>query len=252
MKSVLLIEDHPAHQRDLMEAFGLARDPYVFDVTIAATVDDAVDRLRESLREHRYFDVIILDVELIEGSGDSGGLKLNLRLAIAAEFGVQTVRIVYTGVYRALKDCVDAMRHGAWDYLDRLTDPPRAVVASAISRLQQLDIRQNQEKKIAEDWLPANYYWLEERFAGKLIALWHEPNVHFIRRHIPDHFPDDTPLFWPADECLAVAEDAFELEQRLSVWRAAHRQPWEQPFLLQIPQVPEVCRVEDSLERKEV
>jgi hypothetical protein len=88
----------------------------------------------------------------------------------------------------------------------------QVVVDSAIARLQQLDLRREQEKHIATNWLPENLRALQARYGRQLIALWHEPEVKVI----------------------ASGRDAFELEVNLKDWRIQHA-AWEQPFIVQIP-----------------
>jgi hypothetical protein len=86
------------------------------------------------------------------------------------------------------------------------------VVDSALAALRQMDTRRIQEQKISEEWLPRNIWRLEQIYGGKLIALWHEPEVQVI----------------------GAGADGFELENVLQEWRGQHRL-WEQPFIVRIP-----------------
>ena len=104
------------------------------------------------------------------------------------------------------------------------TDTPLAqlVVDSAVSRLRQLDQRREQESLICSGWLPRNILDLQERYGGKLVALWHAPVVYVV----------------------ASGRDAFDLEEGLKDWRRGH-EAWEQPFVVRIPPRDGDCGEED-------
>jgi hypothetical protein len=84
-----------------------------------------------------------------------------------------------------------------------------------VTRLRQLDVRAEQDKRISAEWLPQNLHRLckKHRPRGfRMLALWHQPKVREI----------------------AVARDAFDLVGKLERWRQSHR-PWEVPYIVEMP-----------------
>lgn len=209
-KMVLILEDEKSISLIVKERFLDCNQrpacPYQFEVDEAYVVPDFVRMVRA-----KHYDVVVLDVRLEE---ETSGLGASFRLY--EQLGWEKpIRIFLTG-YPSYRDCVTAMRYGAWDYIvkEDLDDTPMAqvVVNSAITRLRQIDLRQEQTKRISADWLPRNLRELQPEFGGKIIAVWHRPEVAII----------------------ASGSDAFELEDQLKEWRNGH-EPWEQPFIVEIP-----------------
>ena len=224
-KTVLIVDDDAVLRsiliREFMRCNKEADCPYQFQVDGAESYSEAIDKIRAK----KDYDVIVLDIKMEE---HASGLKLNFELALAAQFGTRTpVRILFTGVAKDIPTCVEAMRRGAWDFIVKTdvgnTPAARIVVISALNRLRQLDLRSEQERRIARGWLPTHLRQLEERYGGQIIALWHKPEVTVI----------------------ASGRDAFEVEDKLKEWRVQHKnRPWEQPYLVQIPAVPHDYQVE--------
>jgi DNA-binding NtrC family response regulator len=209
-KTVLIVEDETSISFIVKERFLDCNKrpdcPYQFEVEEARTTPDFVRMVRA-----KHYDVVVLDVRLEE---KTSGLVASFRLY--QQLGWEKpIRIFLTG-YPTYPDCVTAMRHGAWDYIvkEDEDDIPMAqvVVNSAMTRLRQLDLRREQAKTISGDWLPRNLRELQSQFGGKIIAVWHRPQVDII----------------------ASGSDAFELEDQLKDWRDEH-EPWEQPFIVEIP-----------------
>lgn len=185
---------------------------YEFDVDTEQTVAGCVGRLRTT-----PYDVLILDLvfEPDRGRERREGLDVALLAGIQAELGWDgPIRIVVTG-YPRHEDCVRIMRTGAWDYITKEDVGDRSffdiVVDSALARLRELDFRKSLERKISSEWLPAHYHELGEQFGGKIVALWHEPEIKVI----------------------ASGEDVFALNEELGSWPASHAE-WEKPYLLRI------------------
>ncbi|MCI0563870.1 MAG: response regulator [Nitrososphaera sp.] len=212
-KIVLIVDDEPRMCESLKDRFTDCNENvdclYKFEADVALSVAECVQKVRA-----KSYDVIVLDVRLEEE--EEGGLKANLGLALREESGPERpVRIIFTG-YPSYKQCVEAIRHGAWDYIVKEdvddTSMFQIVVDSALKRLQQLDLRRELEQQIAAEWLPQHFHELQAKYGGQLVALWHRPKV----------------------EVLADGVDAFELEAKLKDWRTQHA-AWEQPYIVQIP-----------------
>jgi hypothetical protein len=159
------------------------------------------------------YDVIVLDMVI---ETERAGLEAAFAFQLSQQLGWEVpVRIIFTG-WPDWRQCVQAMRNGVWDYIRKedVGETPAAqiVVESALSRLKQLDLRREHERRIADDWLPRNVWKLLPEHAGKLVAIWHQPEVTVI----------------------ASGVDAFELEANLRSWREQHF-TWEEPFIVEIP-----------------
>jgi len=102
---VLLVEDNPADAdlvREYIEAEGTGNQ---FDVCHVVRLRDALQQLRE-----RTFDVILTDFNLPDGTGI--GMLEELRRHVPA-----TPIVVITGTSNDMGLALDALRHGAQDYL---------------------------------------------------------------------------------------------------------------------------------------
>ncbi len=98
--SILVVEDENVIRNTLREF--LAGDGY--DVVTAATVDEALNRIRG-----RDFDVAVCDVQLPDGDG------INLLRKIH-QFNPKTFVLVITA-YATVENAVEAFHAGAYDYL---------------------------------------------------------------------------------------------------------------------------------------
>lgn len=208
-KQVLIVDDECRMAEALKDRFtdcnSNAECPYEFDVDVANSAAECVERIR-----NKDYDLTVLDVLMEE---EDSGLRINFEILYELRWEVP-IRIVFTG-FPKYRDCVEAMRSRAWDYIVKEdvgnTSMFQIVVDSAIARLRQLDLRRTQESQIAGAWLAQHDFELRERYAGQLVALWHDPEVRVI----------------------AFGRDAFELEERLRDWRQQHL-PWQQPFILEV------------------
>lgn len=220
-KAVLIVDDEKSMAEALASRFRSCNRnpdcPYAFTVRIALSTEESIREIRKKHKGNSHYDVVILDVVM---ESVSSGVEAALALDIEGN-PHSPVRVIFTG-HPSQRDCVQAMRYDAWDYIVKKdvgeTPATQVVVNSVIHRLRQLDIRAEQERLITHDWLPRNFRRLrsDSREAGeRLIALWHEPEVHEV----------------------ADAQDAFELLERLGPWRASH-EIWEEPYIVQIPADP--------------
>lgn len=218
-KAVLIVDDEPRMCEILKDRFTDCNEkadcPYNFEVDVALSAAECIQKVRvkETEADEPPYDVIVLDVRM---EMETSGLEASLPWALYQHLGWEVpIRIIFTG-YPSYRQCVEAMRYDAWDYIVKedvgTTPATQIVVDSAVTRLQQLDLRREQEQLIAADWLPRHLWNLQPEYGGKLVAIWHQPEIKVI----------------------ASGRDAFELEGNLKDWRRQHA-AWEQPFLVQIP-----------------
>ena len=216
-KEVLIVDDEPRMCESLRDQFTDCNEeancPYEFEVDVALSAAECVKKVRSKNAGAGKlpYDVIVLDIRMEE---EKSGLEASS--ALHQQLGWEApVRIIFTG-FPSYRQCVEAIHHGAWDYIVKedvgVTLAAQIVVDSALARLQQIDLRQEQERRIAEDWLPRRLRELQEEYGGQFVALWDEEEVAVI----------------------ASGRDTFELETRLKDWRKQHKY-WEQPMVVLIP-----------------
>ncbi len=98
--SVLIIDD----EKEMRNSLKVLLSHSGFTAVTAASVEDGLDFL-----SHDYFDVVITDFFLPDGTGSD-------ILKYCREYCPKTRVIVMTG-YASLETAVDALRHGAFDYV---------------------------------------------------------------------------------------------------------------------------------------
>ncbi len=218
VRHVLLVDDHLFTCRDLRAAF-LAHhsDPeaaFEFEVDMATTIAEAIEKVR-ARESSNQFHVIVLDLSFHSPGVDREGLRIADALGLCLRLG-QTipVEIIFSG-YADVKNCVQAMRHGAWDVIDKAEDsdgdPYDRVVVSAVSRLKALDLQEHLAT-VAVEYLQTRIASLQRTYGGRLVAIWHEPEVGVI----------------------ADGRDVFDLENNLHSWREIHP-GGTYPFITRIP-----------------
>lgn len=220
VKKVLIVDDEEEWREDLALEFQAASQeedcPYEFAVTSVEKLVDGAEAIREHARNNEHFDVMLFDLWMPDLSGKFS-MSAGLRATEAARFSRGTLEnlpviIVYTG-HATYQNCVQSIRGGAWDYIVKNepapVSPPRRVVASAISRLLELDIAQELREEI-DKWYPLHSADIKSRYGGTLIALWHKPEVRIVASGIDD----------------------FDLERNLMEWRREHKT--EQPYVFSV------------------
>jgi DNA-binding NarL/FixJ family response regulator len=233
LKRVLVVDDDLLVRNSLRSefakynrkdgAFVFKRDPAsTIDDTIdtASTIDAAIDAIKAKRGTHQY-DVLVLDLSFDENGTDRSGLML------AGAFGLYRrlreevpVVIVFSG-FTELRYCVHTMRCGAWDMIDKRVgeggeNAYAQVVASAVSRLQALDL-QDLLNDVAVKWVEQHMTELQTRYGGQVVAVWHEPHM----------------------EIVAAGKDVFDLEIQLEAWRR-DRPEWMYPLIVRISAATDV------------
>jgi DNA-binding NtrC family response regulator len=220
VKKVLIVDDEEDWRNDLTYEFQASSQeedcPYEFTVTSVESLLSGVEAIRKNAENSEYFDVMVFDLWMDDLSG-AFSTSAGLRATEALRFSRKTlddlpVIIVYTG-HAAYQTCVQAIRGGAWDYIVKNEPasviPPKRVVASALSRLRELDVAQELREAI-DKWYPLHAAEIKVGYVGKLIALWHKPKV----------------------EVIGTGIDNFDLERNLTDWRREHKT--EQPYVLTV------------------
>ncbi len=163
---VLVVDDDPM----VAALYEKALTENGYEVITAATGEEALDRLAG-----QQFDAAVVDL-ILPGIG---GMEV---VAAAHQADPQTVVIIITG-YASLDSAIEAVRHGAFDYLRKPTDVGQLLETlehgiegqELLKRNQRLlaDIDQtNREMRISQATLKERVRQLQERL-GALVELGH-------------------------------------------------------------------------------
>jgi CheY-like chemotaxis protein len=161
---VLVIDDEESSLKQVHKLLSDTPGPdgHPFDVTAVASHQDALQRLDE-----RY-DVIITD--MVMGQKETEGLDILGKLV-----GQSPVTIVLTA-RAAFPNCVEAMRMGAWDYLEKVpldgSDPYENLLRS-INRGYQARLATPNEVVMFHDslWVRDHMGELMKKYPGELVAV---------------------------------------------------------------------------------
>jgi DNA-binding NtrC family response regulator len=163
---VLLIEDHREDLRELENLFKSTKPPWGdhYDIVSCQNYKEAL----VPTNGQPPFDILVTDMKM--GSAANEGLEVlryfSNRLPIA---------IVITG-YPTIRNCVDAMKAGAWDYIEKYppdeTDPYERLNSSIHQACQER--RKNPERgepNPDSEWINEHYEELSKNYPGSLVAV---------------------------------------------------------------------------------
>ncbi|MDI6734722.1 MAG: response regulator [bacterium] len=171
-KTVLIIEDERIMLEAIKFEFETNKD-YEFEVTGVGTEKEAIKLLTEieQKEDMQPFDVMIIDVKLEE---EKSGVELLglLSLTEYADKCGKSIKIVFTG-WPEYEDCVRCMRHGGYDYIvkGKKGKSIAKVVDSAVSRLKEIERREQERKYIDEEWMFKHRKDFRGKYAGQYIAV---------------------------------------------------------------------------------
>lgn len=182
--TILLVEDE-TDQREALRALLVEED---CEVTEAEGEQQA-----KELLDGQKFDIVISDMWL--ESRDSG-LRLPSLLKSPFHLGLHTALIIYTA-YPAYRQCVEAMRLGAYDYISKLEDNAIAVLIESCKKAtveikewaedrDHVYVQDNQDKLFAE----YGERWIAVR--GQEVICSSEDLTHLyedLRRNFPQARP---------------------------------------------------------------
>jgi len=162
---VLAIDDQPEALKQIEKAISAAKGPdkKPYDVVALADHNEALKRL-----EAERFDVVITD--MVMGMEDAEGLRVLEKL-----IGKSPITIVLTA-YPKIPNCVEAMRAGAWDYLEKEpadgSDAYENLLASLKKACQRrLDNPESGRSPEDAKWVQEHLGDLMRDYAGKVVAV---------------------------------------------------------------------------------
>lgn len=162
---VLVVDDQPEVLAQIRKAVEAAQGPDGIPYNVEAMTDhqEALDKL-----EKERFDVVITD--MVMGAGEEDGLTILRRLTDKSP-----ITIVLTA-YPSIPNCVESMRAGAWDYLEKIPedggDPYDNLLSSlkmaVCERLAKPEAgRYNPDAK----WIHEHMADLMEKYPGRVVAV---------------------------------------------------------------------------------
>jgi len=128
MAKILLVDDDARWRKDM----AWATRGTGAEIVTAASTEEAMQRIAEE-----DFDVVVTDLELVQGTRDVGGLKV---LQAAKEKDIYTQVIVCTAVGTPAIS-VQAMGLGAFDYMERNPVGTEHLTLLGIKVAQALEFR---------------------------------------------------------------------------------------------------------------
>jgi len=191
MKQILIIEDDEDMRAYLKRVFEIDKE-IGFNVTTAETVKEAEKWLKE-----KPFDVAIVDLRLAEY--EDGGLKIIKSISsIFRTSNPGILPIIYTA-YPSYETCVEAMRQGAWDYIDKNSEDSINKVLKSIK--EGLERRFSSETGPDSHWLEQHQSELKKNYPDKFVALidgeiidGHE-NLDELKEKMKKKYPDKKPYY---------------------------------------------------------
>jgi DNA-binding NtrC family response regulator len=169
---VLVVDDQQEDLKQIVRCLeserGLDGKPY--EVVALADPDEASDLLGQ-----QSFDAVIVDMLM---TTPERGLDILRKLV-----GKSPISIVLTA-HALFPNCVQAMRLGAWDYIDKLSgDPFDALLRSLRDACQyRVDHPDGGRSNPESPWVQENLQTLLEQYEGEVVAI--------LDRRVVDHDKD--------------------------------------------------------------
>jgi DNA-binding NtrC family response regulator len=170
---VLVIDDQPEALKQIEKALVSAEGPDGRPYAVVAMADHHAASKR---LETEHFDVVITD--MVMGTEEDEGLEVLRELA-----GKSPITIVLTA-YPSIPNSVEAMRAGAWDYLEKVPADGGDAYENLLRSLRQAYEyrRANPEAGWSNPdstWVRQQFAELVREFAGEMVAV--------VDRQVVDH-----------------------------------------------------------------
>jgi len=186
---VLAIDDQPEALKQIEKAVSAATGPddKKYDVTALTDHEEAIERL-----EKDRFDVVITD--MVMGMEEKEGLDV-LRTLI----GKSPITIVLTA-FPSIPNCVEAMRAGAWDYLEKVPADGSDAYENLLKSLEaacRRRVEQPESGRSSQDaqWVQAHLGELMREYAGEAVAVLdqkvvdHDTSYTRLQKRLKQAFP---------------------------------------------------------------
>jgi DNA-binding NtrC family response regulator len=191
---VLAIDDQPEVLKQIEKAIADAEGPDGKPYDVVALTDhlEAFERL-----DAEHFDVVITD--MVMGADQDEGLAILHKLS-----GQSPITIVLTA-YPSIPNCVEAMRAGAWDYLEKVpADGSDAYENLLRSLADACRFRaERPEHGLANPdakWVHEHFAELLDEYGGEVIAVLygkvvdHDKDYRALRRRVAQEYAVARPM----------------------------------------------------------
>jgi len=164
----LIPDDEPGNAHLLGEILSNQRSPLGTDycVDYAYSVEEANDKVSRDM-----YDLVIVDMYWARSGSTSterepGGLAILERLVRRCE-----IAIVLTA-YGTIRNCVKAMRIGAWDYIERRGDfLPELLISIEQAVAFKQFLRANPQRREEDAWIADHLDDLCTEYEGRIVAV---------------------------------------------------------------------------------
>lgn len=192
-KQVLIIEDDEGMRKQLKRVFEVYEDEKLkFKVTTAKDVKEAEECLKR-----KGFDVAIIDMKLPE-SPTSGVEIVTKSMEDFRLHSPMILPIIYTA-YPSYETCVNAMRSGAWDYIDKNSVDSMNKLLQSVK--EGLERRYSSETGPDTSWLETHLPEFKKKYGDRFIALIGEEVVASgviidnLKEEMKEKYPDKKPYY---------------------------------------------------------
>ena len=191
---VLAIDDQPEVLKQIEKAVAATDGPDGKPYDVVALTDhlEALQRL-----DAEHFDVVITDI--VMGTEQDEGLAILRKLTNRSP-----ITIVLTA-YPSIPNCVEAMRAGAWDYLEKVPadgGDPYDNLLQSLSDACRFRAEHPQAGRSNPDakWVHEHFAELLDQHAGEVIAVLdgkvvdHDKDYGALRRRVAERYPLARPM----------------------------------------------------------
>jgi len=186
---VLVIDDEPEALKQIENAISAARGPdgKAFQVT---TESDHKAAIR--LLDKKRFEVVVTDMYM--GPNEDEGLPILRELADKSP-----ITIVLTA-YPRIPNCVESMRAGAWDYLEKVPEDGSDAYENLLKSIRNAcrDRTENRDAGKARGdtgWIHENIHTLMKKHPGEVVAVLdqkvvdHDTSFAELSKRVKEKFP---------------------------------------------------------------
>jgi len=186
---VLVIDDQPEALKQIEKAISSAKAPEGETYDVVGELDHRAALRR--INEER-FDIVVTDMYM--GPEEDEGL------AILRELTDKSPITIVLTAYARIPNCVEAMRAGAWDYLEKMpedeSDAYENLLRSMRSAYRERLAHPETARSAADTrWVHRNFGDLSQKFPGEVIAVLdqqvvdHDPSFDELSQRVADKFP---------------------------------------------------------------
>ena len=187
--NVLVIDDEPEVLKQIEKGIASAKDPdgEPFEVTAESDHQAAIRRL-----DKERFDIVVTDMYM--GPEEDEGLAILRQLTEKSP-----VTIVLTA-YPSIPSCVESMRAGAWDYLEKVPENGSDAYENLLKSIREACRHRAEHPETGRAsadtrWVHEHIGELMEKYPGEVVAVLdqkvvdHDPSFDELSKRVKKTFP---------------------------------------------------------------